>query len=86
MADADEAFTPSLCEDPYPMLAAVIGVFEASAASEHLSEGDRDRVDDASRYLAERLATVSAIAAPGVPTVNWTDPLPRGDDGRRRRP
>ena len=36
--------------------------------------------------MAERLATVTKLIDPSTPTVNFTDYVPRGENGRRKGP
>lgn len=90
LAEADEVLPVEFCDDPLPVLAAVIGVLTTSMESDQLSAEDSDKIDSASCYLAERIATVQAMAikpsAGTLPSVNMADLVPRGDDGRRRRP
>ncbi len=85
-AAADQTLDEALCLDPLPMLAAVCGVLTESEQSPHLSDADKGDVRDAITYLAERLATVTALVDPSAPTVNFADALPRGEGGRRRGP
>ena len=68
------------------MLAAVMGILTKSEESPMLRESDTE-VSEAIRYLAERVATVVALADPAAPSVNFVgDTVPRGEGGRRRGP
>jgi len=86
LATADSVFPADLCKDPLPMLAGVMGVLSATERSPMLSDGDKEVVSDAIRYLAERVATVTSLADPSAPTVNFVDNVPRGEGGRCRGP
>ena len=71
------------------MLAAVISVLDTTAANEHVAEADRQKAAEAMCYLAERLAALTLLVDPSVPSVNnafMPDVIPRGESGRRCGP
>jgi hypothetical protein len=78
MASADKLFSMNMVKDPLPMLAMAIGVLAKSEASDVLPDADKAEVSDALRFLAERVATLTAIADKSAPQINFTDALPRG--------
>ena len=58
LAMATEAFPTTLCRDPLPLLAAVIGVLGESESSTALPDESKAPVTEAICFLAERLATL----------------------------
>ena len=76
--------SPELCQDPLPLLAAVIGVLATSEENTMQSDSDKQQVRDAITYLAERLATVTSLVDPSAPKVNFTTALPRGSKAPTR--
>ena len=72
--------------DPIPMLAAVIGILTASEDSPMLSDTDREDMSEAITFLAERLATTSALIENPKVSVNMLELVPRGEGGRRKGP
>ena len=78
LALADEHLAPELCAEPWPMMAAVIGVLSASEESPHLPNESKLAVTNAIRFLAERLAAVASVVDPSTPTINATNLLPSG--------
>ena len=61
LAEADQALGHNLSADPYPMLAAVMGILTLSEDSPMLVDTDREDVLEAITFLAERLATTFAL-------------------------
>ena len=87
LAAADLIFSPNMCKDPLPMLAAVMGILSKTEESAAIAEADKKDVSEAIRYLAEWVATITALADPSAPSVNFiADTIPRGEGGRRRGP
>jgi len=86
LATADGIFPVELCQNPLPMLAAVVGVLAETEASPMLAEVDKQDVSEAIQYLAERVAALVQLVDPSAPSVNFVDQLPRGENGRRRGP
>jgi hypothetical protein len=70
LAQADSTFPVSLCRNPLPMLAAVIGVLTATEASLTIPDVSKTRVTEAIRYMAERLATLQVLVDPSTPAIN----------------
>ena len=68
------------------MLAAVIGILTASKDSPMLNDTDREDVSEAITFLAERLATTSALIENPQVSVNMLELVPRGEGGRRKGP
>ena len=69
------------------MLAAVMGILSKIEESSAIAENDKKEVSEAIRYLAERVATVTSLADPSAPSINFiADTIPRGEGGRRRGP
>ena len=75
---ADRFMGPQLCRNPWPLVAAVIGVLSASEESNFLHENSKTRVKDAIRFLSERLATLVSIVDPSAPRINTANPVPAG--------
>ena len=71
-AMAEDAIPASLCQDPLPLLAAVIGTLCASEESPLLPEEAKAPATEAIRFLAERLATLVSLVDPSAPSVNAT--------------
>ena len=65
------------------MLAALIGILTASKGSPMLNDTDREDVSEAITFLAERLATTSALIDSPKASVNMLELVPRGEGGRR---
>lgn len=86
LAAADQVFTIDQCQNPLPMLAAVVGLLSRSEESDFLPEEDKREVTDAIHFLAERVATITTLADPSAPSVNMADHFPRGEAGRKRGP
>ena len=68
------------------MLAAVIEILTASEDSPMLNDTDQEDVSEAITFLAERLATTSALIENPKVSVNMLELVPRGDGGRRKGP
>lgn len=60
------------------MLAAVIGVLNASEASTVVPDESKTRVTEAIRYMAERLATLQVLVDPSAPAINAANLYPTG--------
>lgn len=80
----DRHLDPELCRDPWPLVAATVGILSESEASPHLPDEAKGQVTDAIRFLGERLATLVAIVDPSAPAVNTANLLPTG--AQRRAP
>ena len=78
LAMADQELDSALCQDPLPLLAAVIGVLSATEEEPTQPEKDKEPVRQAIYFLAERLASLIALVDPSAPTVNFLQPVPRG--------
>ena len=63
------------------MLAAVIGILTASKDSPMLNDTDREDESEAITFLAERLATTSALIENPKVSVNMLELVPRGKGG-----
>ena len=68
------------------MLAAVIGILTASKDSPMLNDNNREDVSEAITFLAERLATTSALIENPKVSVNMLELVPRGDGGQWKGP
>jgi hypothetical protein len=77
---------PQLCRNPWPLVAAVVGVLTASEESPYLHESSKTKVKDAIRFLSERLATLVSIVDPSAPRVNAANLLPAGAEAPVRGP
>ena len=69
---------PELCGNPWPLVAATIGVLSESEASPHLPDAAKTKVTEAIRFLGERLATLVALVDPSAPAINTANVLPTG--------
>ena len=69
---------PELCKNPWPLVAATIGILTTSEESPYLPDFDKTNVKDAIRFLGERLAALVSIVDPSAPTVNAANLLPAG--------
>ena len=78
LAMADQEMDSSLCQDPLPLLAAVIGVLSLSEEEPTQPEADKEPVRQAIYFLAERLASLVALVDPSAPSVNFLQAVPRG--------
>jgi hypothetical protein len=68
------------------MLAAVIRILTASKDSPMLSNANQEDVSEAITFLAERLATTSALIENPQVSVNMLELVPRGYGGRQKGP
>ena len=78
LAMADQEMDSALCQNPLPMLAAVIGVLTTTEEVPSLPEVEKEPVRQAIYFLAERLASLTALVDSSAPTVNFLQSVPRG--------
>ena len=69
-AEADQTLHGSICGNPLPMLAAVVGILGKSEESPLLSEADKGGLRESMAYLSERITTVTSLVDPSAPKVN----------------